>query len=97
MGNYVDGCSKETGCRRTNEQFTDARTFGKRRQEMRTSARGAGVARGPMNVTRSKSPAGKGIMKDQASRQTRGLADTNEEAWCEEDEGITLYDEVVRA
>ena len=59
MGNYADGCSKD-GCRKA--EFTDARTFGKRRLEMQ----------------------GKG---DKAYE--RG-------SWSADDEGITLYDEVVR-
>ena len=89
----MDGCSKETSCRRTNEQFTDARTFGKRRQEIRASTRG------PLNVTRSKSPVGK-ISKNGQRASRQGLTttvDANDESWREEDEGITLYDEVVRA
>ena len=59
MGNYVDGCSKE-GCRKT--EFSDARTFGKRRLEMQGK---------------------KTNTYDQGS-------------WSTDDEGITLYDEVVR-
>ena len=44
MGNYVDGCAKDGGCRKSTE-FTDARTFGKRRETLKVNK--------PVNVTKS--------------------------------------------
>ena len=85
MGNYVDGCSKEKGCSRSSE-FSDAKTFGKRRQEMKRE-----------KITKNQ------YIKLSKARSTgpQSLEETDEErterSSVASTEGITLYDEVIRA
>lgn len=52
MGNYVDGCSKDGGCRRSTDDFRDAATFGKRRTDVRLTK----AKSGPLNSTKNNSP-----------------------------------------